>query len=325
MTPEQTEIVQIVYASGAIFSFFGSLFIIFTFLLFKGFRTLSTFLIFLLGIADAGLALADLLTWFFIYPEIVSSDVLKIICQVQAGAIQYFALSSFFWTSCIAFHAYGSLCRKKKDEALRHYVKYYFFICFVIPATPLIIGYITKIFDTTGAWCWISSTKNVERFSFYYVPLILLWLFNLTIYVLLSRKDSLSYQYLLKEGRKRLRLYMLVLILCKLPALINRILNIFIHDSFFVPLLIQAIFDSLFGFLDSLVYGITKARMDTVKRRCCCWRGDQESGLGVHDPLIQRDASYLTSYAPYSSIAERMMSRKHESTITSNGGSGTLS
>jgi len=315
MTPEQREIVQLVYACGAILSFFGSVFIIFTFLLFKEFRTLTTFLIFLLGIADAGLALGDLMTWFFIYPQIVSTNGLNIICQVQAGAIQYFALSSFFWTSCIAFHAYGSLFRKKHEQTLRSYVKYYFFICFILPATPLVVGYTTNIFNDTGAWCWIKNDKNIERFAFYYIPLILLWLFNLGIYILLSRKDSLSYQYLINQGRKRLRLYLLVLILCKLPALINRILDIFIHDSFFVPLLIQAIFDSLFGFFDSLVYGVTKARMDIVREKlCCCCRGkDSESTLGVHDPLIQRDASHLNTYAQYSSIAERMLARKHES------------
>jgi len=254
-------------------------------------------------------------------PLIVPNSPADIICKLQAAGIQYFALCSFLWTSCIAFHAHGSLCRKKTKETLRSYLKFYFFICFVIPMIPVAWCLYAGLFGPTesGVWCWISAHHDWFRFAFYYVPLILLWVFNLAVYILLSKTDSLSYTYIIKEGRKRLRMYLLVLLLCKLPALINRTVNAALDDTIFWLFLCQAVFDSLFGFFDSLVYGVTKGRMDVFREKCCScfWRSNKKI-IGLHDPLIQREAYHAVVSIPYSSITERMYTRKTGVTVHSN-------
>jgi len=130
----------------------------------------------------------------------------------------------------------------------------------------------------------------------YYIPLVILWVFNVVVYILLSREkhSSLSYGYLIKEGKRRLRLYILVFVIAKFPALINRLFNLFWSDrKLFVLFLCQAIFDSLFGFFEALVY---IALVKKILPNCCGTKKDV-----LEDPLIYRETT-----VPYSSIAERM-------------------
>lgn len=103
-------------------------------------------------------------------------------------------------------------------------------------------------------------------------------------------------------------MYILVFILCKLPALINRLCNWVSDDTIFWMALFQATFDSLFGFFESLVYGITKRRLEIIKQQClccCCAKPVDAGGVGLHDPLIQTE-KHTAWPTTYSSIHERV-------------------
>jgi hypothetical protein len=128
------------------------------------------------------------------------------------------------------------------------------------------------------------------------------------MYYFLSRElDSiLAYEKIINKQRRRLRGYIGVFILCKLPALVNRILN-FAGIDMFPLFLIQALFDSLFGFFDSVVYGFSRKKMENCKNRICCCFNSTPKSLGVHDHLIQREGhGPTTNYQTYSSINERV-------------------
>jgi len=268
---------------------------------------MTTFLVFMLGLSCLGVALFDCISWF-LYKEIVPGGPLveltmegkELLCRVQAGGIQFFATSSFFWITCLAFHAFNILCRKKSEEGLRGYFKYYFIICYLLPAVTVTAGIISESFGETedAVWCWITEEHLAMRFAVYYIPLVVLWIFNVAIYILLSREShsSLSYGYIMKEGMKRLRLYILVFVIAKAPALINRLFNAFFSDrKLFALFLLQALFDSLFGFFEALVYvALVKKRLPKINLFC---RKTQEE---LEDPLVRE------SLVPYSSIAERM-------------------
>jgi len=302
----QITTVRIVYASGALLSVIGSLFIILSFIFVKRLRTMTTFMVFMLGFSCLGSALFNCLSWI-LYKEIMPGGPLvelstkgeEILCIVQAAGIQFFAVSSFLWISCLANHAFNILCRKKNEEALRAYIKYYVLVCYLIPAVTLVACIISASFGETedSVWCWITHDHQEMRFAVYYIPLVVLWVFNVTIYILLSRESqsSLSYGYILKEGKKRLRLYILVFVVAKAPALINRLCNVFFSDKkMFTLFLLQAVFDSLFGFFEALVYiALVKKRLPKL------WCKKKE--VELKDPLIQRE-----TLVPYSSIAERM-------------------
>jgi len=314
LSNQEIDIVQKIYGSGAVFSFIGSSFIVLSYLLFKEFRTLTTFLIFFLGIADLGLSISNLMTWLYVYDLI--PDHYKTICLIQAYGMQYFAISAFLWTSCIACHAYLTLKLKKRKSALKSYFKYYIAICFFIPTIPLIVGYFNDIYGPTEEelWCWIKKEYMPLRFGFYYGPLVFFWIFNVIIYILLSRSDTLSYEYLMKEGRKKLRLYLLVLILCKLPALTNRLANAFYSDPIYALIVFQAIFDSLFGFFDSLVYGIFKYKVKMLKNKI--FGKDQSKRFEHTNTRVNETTPFIQASdpKPYSSIAERMYAKNNSYT-----------
>jgi len=305
MDDGEVNIVQLVYASGALLTAIGNLFIIFSFLFVKRLRTQTTFLVFMLGVSCLGAALFDNLSWFLyaemtgglVKMEVASQEVL---CSIQAGGMQFFALSSFLWLSCLAFHAFNILCRKKNEQPLRSYFKYYFLICYFLPAATVLACVLTESFGETedSVWCWITQEHQNMRFAVYYIPLVVLWVFNVGIYIMLSREaqSSLTYGYLLKEGKKRLRLYILVFVIAKAPALVNRLCNVFLKDrKMFVLFLLQAIFDSLFGFLEALVYlALVKKRLPSIS---CCKNKETE----LQDPVVQREA-----LVPYSTIAQRV-------------------
>jgi len=211
-----------------------------------------------------------------------------------------FCTLHFLLDICLAFHAFNILCRKKSEETLRSFFKYYFIICYVIPLITVIICVISYSFGQTEdeVWCWIIRERQELRFAVYYVPLVILWIFNVSIYIMLSRErySSLSYGYIIKEGKRKLRLYILVFVIMKFPALVNRLCNLFWSDQeLFFLFLLQAIFDSLFGFFESLVYIVL------VKKRLPNFCKPKEDQIGLSDPLLQRESG-----VPYSSIAERM-------------------
>jgi len=319
MVEWQVNTVRVVYASGALFSIVGSLFIILSFSCVQRLRTMTTFLVFMLGFSCLGSALFDSLSWFLYeimpLPLVDMTEPQKdIMCRVQAAGMQFFAICSFLWISCLALHAFNILCRKKNEEALRAYFKYYFLVCYVIPAVTVIACIISESFGETedAVWCWVTKEHQDMRFAVYYIPLVVLWVFNVVIYILLSKEaqSSLSYGYIMKEGKKRLRLYILVFVVAKAPALINRLCNLFFSDrKMFALFLLQSLFDSLFGFFEALVY------IALVKKRLPKLTFCKKKEVELEDPLITRE-----TLVPYSSIAERMYYNKKKKPTTSING-----
>jgi len=256
------------------------------------------------------------LVWEFHYSIVCLGSFTKILFQMlrsfllmyQTYYVSYklevfnFLLSLPFCGSHVLHFTHSILFAEKKgEEALRNYFKFFFVICYIFPAIGVLVCILRNALGQTEdyVWCWITSEHQNMRFAVYYIPLVIMWVFNAFIYILLSREkySSLSYGFLIQEGKRRLRLYILVFVIAKTPALVNRLCNLFLSDrQLFVLFLLQAIFDSLFGFFESLVY------ITLVKKRlpnCCCH--PKEEGIGLADPLIHRE-----TVVPYSSIAERM-------------------
>jgi len=76
---------------------------------------------------------------------------------------------------------------------------------------------------------------------------------------------------------------LLIFAISKFPGLINRFQNIISDNAIFVLFLLQAIFNPLQGFANSIVYGMRKALRNEVKRQFCC---DYSS---IEEPLVTKD------------------------------------
>ena len=166
------------------------------------------------------------------------------------------------WRACFSYHAYAALCQQRSREDLQSYIKYYFLLCVFLPLLIMAACIELDAFGPTEEkhlYCWITSDQVALRFAFYYIPLVCIWLFNIVIYILLSKqlKSLLTYEHLINKQRRKLRLYLLAFILFKLPALINRTLNAAAHITVFELFLVQALCDGLLGLADAVIYAYT--------------------------------------------------------------------
>jgi hypothetical protein len=105
-----------------------------------------------------------------------------------------------------------------------------------------------------------------------------------------------------------------VFIIAKFPALINRLCNLFLSDKqLFALFVLQSLFDSLFGFVEALVYiALVKKRLPYF----CC--KPKEKNTTLIEPLIPREST-----VPYSSIAERVYFTSRTKTPTHKGSINT--
>jgi len=210
-----------------------------------------------MGISDLFYALSSFLSLIYLIFDVVENLVWfpseEFFCQLQGGGIQYFQLSSFLWTMCIAYHAYSVCVLAKPENVVYSSFKYYFFIGFVLPSVPIAILYSQEKFDISDhTWCWIKCANDTLRLFMFYLPLVVIYLINLICYIVVQRK--MSSVGILPKFITPMTSYLIVFLIVAIFPLLNRLLGLI--GTCIVPLYyLQAIFDPLLGFLNSLVYG----------------------------------------------------------------------
>lgn len=91
------------------------------------------------------------------------------------------------------------------------------------------------------------------------------------MYILISRSlNNLPTDQSYREKLNKMRLYLLVFIVCKLPAVINRMYNLDDDKAWFPLFVVQSISDGLFGFFDSLVFVIIRKHFFYNHYCSCC-------------------------------------------------------
>jgi len=272
-------------------SVLGCSFIILSFLWFRSLRNFTGQLVFCLSLSDFSSAFFALLTW------LLYLDDTNTLCTIQAFGIQISEVSSFLWSGCIAFHSYQLVCRKTNIEVLIGYLKYYLLLCYVLPVLISLIPFGFGAYGNAGhssssqIWCWITGDFPYGpylRFSLFYGPILIVYLYILICYILIRReiyklKQFISENALKNVSGERITLYLLIFAISKFPGLINRFQNIISDNPIFVLFLLQAIFNPLQGFANSIVYGMRKALRNEIRRQFCC------ENSGTEDPLVTRN------------------------------------
>mmetsp|Transcript_42502 Transcript_42502/g.104185 ORF Transcript_42502/g.104185 Transcript_42502/m.104185 type:complete len:314 (-) Transcript_42502:192-1133(-) len=153
-------------------------------------------------------------------------------CLIQAWFYSIFQVASVFWTACITHCLWRAI--QFHDLDVQRFERYYHFIAWGIPTFLTILPQMDNAYGPAGAWCWIVRRKDYWRYITFYVPLWLVFGFNLTLYTRLIIKLRKMFQMAgaHEQDRKdvtlfwRLGLYPVILIVCWSAASINRI-----HDS----------------------------------------------------------------------------------------------
>jgi len=249
----EEDAIKILLTISSSLSFCGNLFIIVSFITFRSLRSnVTSLLVFLLSVSDLVSSANGFLVWFN------SSDT---VCTLQAFSIQFWEVSAILWSSCIAFHAFQAICRKKRGEILQKYIRFYFGVCFIIPAVLAAIPFgLNNAYGFAGVWCWITIDYSFLRFIVYYVILFILWLFNVFAYLAVLKHMKKVMSFIIVSAHKRISLFILMFILCKFPGLVNRLLNIiYPTDPVYWLYVAQAVVSPLQGFGNSVIYGNSKS------------------------------------------------------------------
>jgi len=277
----------------------GSLFILLTWFLFKELRFLGRKLIVFISLCD----LVASATFIFSTVRGGASTHPTTACVVQGYLLEFFALASFLWTACFAYHLYQLICRESEDPG--KYTRYYHLVSWGVPAlfdayllVRQLLGY-SGMGDAERPWCWVAddiqpghvwSAGTVQQFLLFYIPALAIFVWNLSIYVVLARRVSGS--DLGSTIQTRLSMYLLVFLLCVVWGLAHRVYQVInpSHKPSIVLSYLEATVGTLQGFLNALVYGVNSQvlrRYAALFRRCCgpccgCCP-DEEREVGVEE------------------------------------------
>ena len=265
------------------FSLVGTSLIVLSYLKFVKLRTFSFSLVFYMSIADMG----ALISYMFGSPKGGA------FCTIQGFVQQLFELSSFAWSTIIAYTLYRAVVKLQDSKPL---LPYYYLFGYGIPLLCAFIPLATSSYVNTGAWCWISNEQTIGqvlRWLLFYGPLWGCISFNAYISFITTKKmrDMFStrekdmpdkYKALIK----RLSLYPLILVVCWLWATVNRFQNaVSPGNEIFWMYLLMTLFRSLQGLLNCIAYGLQPG----VRRCWIEWLSNRPRTGWIVDSLRPQD------------------------------------
>ena len=296
-TAAQNEALVIVPLSGAVLSTFGSVFIITSYVCFVKLRSLPQRLVLCLSTADLFSSLS-----YFVGVSSVSDTGG---CG-QTGRCSFAAflnilggLSSLTWTIVIAVNCYNVLVRELGERAKRYEPRYHLLAWGVPSVVALCATLTTTVSAASSSWCGEDPSTLLVRGLVYYLPLLLAFMFVLGV----STRISIAMRGSARRGQItfRLFLYLLVFVVIRLFALINRVAE-YGGSTVFTLYLLQAIFSPLTGALNALVYGFNPpVREEWSRELRLIWsetrRRGSDWGRAVVQALVRPELKLSPSFA----------------------------
>ncbi|ORX86757.1 hypothetical protein BCR32DRAFT_289821 [Anaeromyces robustus] len=193
-------------------------------------------------------------------------------CRIQGLIINFFFLSSVFWTSVIAFSIYWVGILNKKIQSLERF-KYIFHVIvwglsllltgslyfiekiLYIPKNKFILGSENK--SDVKYWCWVNAEYGIYGIYFFYIPIWIAFLFNAYIYItfdIKKKKHDMSDILDKYPIIKRTRYFLFSLFIIWMFGSLNRIHDLIYDESFYVLQLFHTTFIPLQGFINSVTY-----------------------------------------------------------------------
>ena len=294
---------------GGALSVLGSLFIIISYCLFRRSRKFSRRILLYLTVADLGASLGWLLSGVESKIHLPTSP--TNVCIVQGYLLQFFYLSSFIWTACFAWHLFQLIWIKNR-RAYKLEWRYHFLswgipgcMCIYFAVRQSLLKQPSMGYTRDRPWCWISSSVDYkadafgwEQFAFFYIPLVIILMFNLSIYFCLIRRLHNNLSSLEYKIRQRLLLYIAVFVFLTGWGLANRIFQFFnpggIPNRFLLSM--DALCGPLQGFCNAVVYGINQKLRERYWNCITLRRSNAAGEYGrLEDPAVFRHAEYGTS------------------------------
>ena len=269
----QISLIKGVIFGSATLSVFGSLFIIFSYYYFIPLRTFPIKMIVMLSFSD----LFSSVAYFVGFANHSSSCFEKeLSCSLSSVMTQFFDVASFCWMTVIAFNIY-QIITKARGAGVESNEKYYHAFSWGVSSVLLIIVVSTGSMGDAGNWCWIKHEYIYERLFCYYIPLLLIIVAMTVIYTKIGRNlKNFEMHETTNAIIRRLKLYLAVFLITRIPSVANRVVEMVNQESTFVLMLLHAIFSPLQGFLNALIYGMNKKIIrqwkEFISTNCSCCR-----------------------------------------------------
>lgn len=220
-------------------------------------------LIFLLAVSDFVLSISA-----FFKTSDFNSGKIDAACIAQGVFINFSELSSICWTTIIAYSIFLST-KSTGINLIPKYYLYFFIFSYGLPMLLTVIPLFFNGYGPAGAWCWL-NTKNLENHAAWVWSLII-YIFNwiniaFNIYAVSKsisyfkirtfevKEDNLEEANFLKNFCIVLKFFPIILIVCWLPATVNRIYLFISGNENTFLYSIHALFSNLTGFLNCIVY-----------------------------------------------------------------------
>ena len=272
-TTQQQHILTILVPIFSALGMLGALATLFSGIYFRHLRTTTARVIF-------GMAMADLIGISAKSLGRVGPSFGGALCQSQAALMQYGDLASILWTAIVSCNLLFVMLLDKAVSQLRQYEAVYILAAFLVPVpfavVPLFIGIPDpssssgwlNMYGDADLWCWIEPTFSLARLLLFYLPLWVVFLFNLVTYGIVGRKIwAIAARVYARHGpnaavhdRKYhygrcISLYLVAFLITWTPSTINR-LYAFVYPTqpSFVLTILMAICSPARGLTNFAVY-----------------------------------------------------------------------
>jgi hypothetical protein len=191
------------------------------------------------------------------------------VCKAQAFLLNFGVLASFIYSSIILH--YLKWCIVHEKQQTRKLEAFYSLLGWGLPMVLSCIPFFTDSYKSSGNWCWIpmngTLNKMLQVLEGYGIAVVVIC-FN--VFCLLAISKKLKSEILLdaegenmrKRLMKRMVYYPFVIVVCIIPAAVNRAMMMAGKDSIVMQGLAANV-QCLMGFGNCVIYGFT----DNLKRK----------------------------------------------------------
>lgn len=275
-------------------SLLGNFFVIFVYFFYKQLRCFAFELVIYLTIA----CMFNNLSYLIHYrPSINFTETQMTLCYVQAFMMVWFETSQIIWTTLIAISLYVNVVKFDETDSNSNCMKRVIFLLvgFAFPLSFSIIGITMGYFGPGSNYCWINSIDNsIGAIIYGNVIYLLVWILiitNVTITIIVIRHLNKLYnneeeKELISRYIYKLIKYPIIQVICLIPATINRIIYVFLKETFFPIQVISMCFLASQGLLYAIAYGYNTQVREILRKslkktfKCCtCLRKKNKNKL----------------------------------------------
>lgn len=262
LTAEQINIIYVLRVIACVLNLLGTLFIVTSIVLYRRYTVFESRLILLLSLC-AGLG-----TFAWLVPDVNEIDQPSL-CAFQAVWQQFFDVALIAWVLVFAVNTFAVFVKHVQTATWEwRYNVFVWGSAVILTVIPLF----DSSYGDAGSFCWIRTPGM--RFGVFYIELFIVFIVVIVLYALTFKalRDQARVAKVIGSAKgesdvdvqqrqrieSKIKVYVLVFIVMWLPAIINRVHQLFADRPEFWLVLLHSVSVPLQGAVNSIVYASTE-------------------------------------------------------------------